>query len=287
MNCSNPISSRLRERSSTPGSPRLFAAFLLILALTATARSQAAPPAAQPLPSASNVVDRVLRRVKALSKDADQPKYTYEKRALVEELDSHGKVVDWTEKLYHVELIGGWPYTRLVKVQGEDLTPAEAERENRKEAEMREKVAGGEAPKPREKTPWLSSDLLDKFVFTVVGRDVVVNRQTLILDFHPRPDNPEKTIQDRIVNRFAGRLWVDEEEADIAKFQARLIDELSLGWLGIFGSLKECEMLLDRQRLEDGTWVNKKQTILLIGRKLLSPLRFRSTEYSRKFVKAP
>lgn len=258
----------------------------MLLGMVLAVACEGAPSNSVPLPAATNVLERVLKRVAELSKDAGQPKYTYEKRSVLEELDAHGKPIESTEKLYQVELIGGWPYTKLVKVKGEELTPEQIQQEDQKEQEFRTKVAGNSNRRADQKEPWLTSDLLKKFEFNVVGSEVRSNRTTLILEFHPRPGNPEKSIQDKIINRFAGKIWVDEEEADVAKMQASLTDELSLGWFGIIGALKQCEMNLDRQRLDDGTWVNKKQTILVVGRKVFSSMRFKSTEESRGFVRA-
>lgn len=278
----------MQSLTRQPVGTRTFKALATSLLLSvAVVSGHASTSDAATLPPATNVLDRVLKRVSQLSRESDKPKYTYEKRSLVEELNAEGETVDSTEKIYHVELIGGWPYTRLVQVKGEKLTQEQINKENQKEQQFRKNVSGRETPRPAQRQPWLTSDLLNKFEFNVVGSEMRNQRKTLVLEFHPKAGNPEKTMQDKIINRFAGRIWVDDEEADIAKMEASLTDELSLGWLGVIGSLKKCEMNLDRQRLEDGTWVNRDQTILLLGRKVFSPMRFKATEESRGFVRAP
>ena len=60
---------------------------------------------------------------------------------------------------------------------------------------------------------------------------------------------------------------------------------ISLGWFGMVGSLKQCDFSLENQRVADGVWLKAKQTILIAGRKVVSALRYRSTEEEYGFRK--
>jgi len=106
----------------------------------------------------------------------------------------------------------------------------------------------------------------------------------LVVSFHPKAGyNPDKTVQDKVLGRLVGRLWVDEAEAEVARVQAGLNEDLALGWFGLIGSLKQCDLDLQRKRLADGRWVNARQTLEIRGRKLFSYMRVRVLEESYNF----
>ena len=236
------------------------------------------------LPSASNVLQRVIERAAQVSRGEKNQKYSYSKRSLTEELNSRGEPTHSTEKLYRVELIRGWPFERLVQVQGQELSEEEIEKENQREEKFRNRIAGKDMKQRRDKREaWITPELLARYHFSVISNDVCENRKALVLAFKPKPSNPEKTVEDKIFNRFAGLLWIDNEDAEIAKLDVYLTEDLSLGWVGMLGSLKECHLTLQRQRMPEGTWVNAKHTLFIIGRKLLSTMRIRSSEESSGF----
>ena len=66
----------------------------------------------------------------------------------------------------------------------------------------------------------------------------------------------------------AGRVWVDEADAETARLEVGLVQPVFLGWFGLLGSLTQCDLSLERQRMPDGVWVNTKQALLIQCRKL-------------------
>jgi hypothetical protein len=83
----------------------------------------------------------------------------------------------------------------------------------------------------------------------------------------------------------AGTIWVDEEESEVARLKVGLTEAISLGWFGMVGSLKQCDFSLENQRVGEGVWLKAKQTILIAGRKVVSAMRYRSTEEEYGFRK--
>ncbi|HXP63483.1 MAG TPA: hypothetical protein VN829_23470 [Dongiaceae bacterium] len=237
------------------------------------------------LPEAAAVMKRVVQRAEQVARGAEEGKYVYEKRSVVEELDDAGKARKTTEKTYKVALIRGLPLARLTKVQNRDLTEEEIRAEDRKEQELRNRVTGKDPQQMvKKKENWLTPELVGRYDYKVEGRESVENRPMLVLSFQPKAGhNPDETIPDRVLRRLAGRLWVDEAEAEVARVQAGLTEDLSLGWFGLIGSLKQCDLDLQKKRLEDGGWVNAKQTLEIRGRKLFSRMRVRTLEESYNF----
>ena len=236
-----------------------------------------------PLPAASNVVARVLERAREVAETNEAKRYTYEKRAVQEELDEGGRVVKSAEKLYRVVLIGGLPFSRLVKVQGRELSPAELEKQNQREERFRQKITQVDVKKKaQKKEPWVTPELMERFEFQVTKRETVRGRSALVLAFAPKPPAGD-SIQDRLLARVTGTIWVDEQDHEIARVETRLKESLSLGWLGVIGSLTRCDLTLDRARMEDGVWVNAKHTLWIVARRLFSSMRVRTTEESSGF----
>jgi hypothetical protein len=238
----------------------------------------------QDSPTASNVLARVIARAAQVAQGDQSERYAYVKRTLFEELNASGATINSTEKTYNVVLIGGWPFSRLAKVQGVELSPAESRREEQREQQFRNKIAGRDLDKAaRDKEPLVLPELIDRYDFSVLSNRVCQARNEIVLRFKPKPTNPDRSLQDKIFNRLAGCIWVDEQEAEIAKLHVSLTQEFSLGWIGMLGSVKQCDLSLDRQRMPDGTWVDAGHTLLLVGRRLLSPMRFRTTELCSDF----
>jgi hypothetical protein len=237
------------------------------------------------LPDATQVMERVVQRAGEVARAGEAGKYVFEKHSVSEELDSSGNATKTTEKTYEVIRIEGRPFSRLVKIQNRALTEEETKAQNRKEQEFREKMALQD-PEHKRKDDWLDPRLIDRYDFKVESRDCLKGRSVLVLSFHPRANREaEKTVEDRVLNRLAGSLWVDEQEAEIAQLKVGLTEDLSLGLFGMIGSLKQFDLEIERERLADGDWVDQKQRVLLFGRKIFSPMRYRTLEESSNFKK--
>lgn len=239
---------------------------------------------AEPLPAASNVLHRLVQRANQLAASDDSQHYTYEKRSLTQELNGEGEPAKTTEKLYHVVLIGGVPFQRLVKIHGRELTPSEIEKENQRETAFRQKLSGVDLKKKSaHKEGLVTPELISRFEFRVVKRESLHGRSALLLLFKAKPGNPEKSLQDKLLNRFSGKLWVDEHEYEVVKLDSNMLGPVNIGWLGAAGALQQCDLALERQRLPDGVWVNTSSRFIILGRKLFTPMRFKTTEESSNF----
>jgi hypothetical protein len=133
----------------------------------------------------------------------------------------------------------------------------------------------------------VTPELLARYQFAVKQRVVLSNRPTLVVTFKPRvADMPSRSVEDKILNRLTGTLWIDEAEADTARVEANLVESVAVGWFGWLGSLTRCELSLTRQRMPDGVWINDRMTLFIQARKLVASERYRLTEESRGFSRA-
>jgi hypothetical protein len=244
--------------------------------------------AAEKLPDASEVTRRIIERAQAVARAEQSPPHLYEKHSLFEELDARGQTIKSEERVYQVMLIAGFPFNRLVKIQGRDLTADELKKEQQREEKFQKKFVSADAKQmAARKEGWVTAPLLDRYQFTVQERIILSNRATLVLTFRPKTGPlPAKTMQDKLLNRMAGTVWIDEADADTARLVVNLVEPVSLGWFGILGSLSQCDLSLERQRQPDGVWLNTRQVLLLQYRKLTATRHFRTTENSSNFKRA-
>lgn len=240
--------------------------------------------AEDPLPAPEEVTRRLIDQSQRLAAAQDGPRYIYPKRTLAERLDSSGKVIGSDERLYEVTLIGGIPLNHLLKITGRELTPDELQAEQEREEKFQKRISSMDPKKmvARREGP-VTAELLNHYQFTVTKRIEFNGRPTLVVTFKPKDDAPSNGLRDRVLNRIAGTLWVDEQDWELAKVSARLTETISMGWFGLLGSLSQCELDLDRQRMPDGVWVNTKQAWAIQFRKLTATTRFRITETSSGF----
>jgi len=259
---------------------RIAACALLAIAAAAILPARAA----QDLPAASNLVQRLLERAEHVARATQTNHYVYEKRSVVEELDENERVSKSTEKLYRVILVNGLPFPRLVKIQGRELTAAELEKENERETAFRERVTRVNfKKKARNREALATKDLADRFSFKVIARESIDGRPTLRMTFAPRPGAPDKSIEDKVFRHVYGTAWIDEDEAELTKLDASVRGPVPLGWFGAIGSLNKFHAVLERVRLPDGVWVNRRSTFLISARQLWKAIRLRTSEESSGF----
>jgi hypothetical protein len=239
------------------------------------------------LPDAAIVTRRVIERAQPVATAAQGPRYTYESRSVLERLDADGRATTSEAKGYQVTLVAGLPLSRLIRTQGRDLSAEELRQEEAREEKFRQRFVSADAKQlAARKQGLITPDLLDRYQFAVKERVVLSNRTTLVLTFQPKAEDlPAEAIQDKLLNRMAGTLWIEEEDAETARMAVRLEEPISLGWFGLLGSLNQCDISLERRRMPDGVWTNTRQVWFIQCRKLIATVRFRTTEDCRGFRK--
>ena len=135
-------------------------------------------------------------------------------------------------------------------------------------------VAKGEVPaevagKFDKKEFKFDQNLASRFDFKLVGREQTNGFSLLVVDLAPKKTKlPEKNIQDRVINRMAGRVWVDEREFAIKKCALNLTESISIVG-GIVGEAKKFHYTFDRERTEEGLWYVRESRWHLEGRQVV------------------
>jgi len=114
----------------------------------------------------------------------------------------------------------------------------------------------------------VNEDLLNRFHFTLVGREEVNGRPALVITFKPaNKELSEHSLKERFINRTAGKVWVDETDYFLARAYFYLTQKVNVIG-GLVGAVQGFTCNLDRQRTEDGLWFTRTMNWHLEGREL-------------------
>jgi hypothetical protein len=232
-----------------------------LLTLT-VARAEDAPP----LPDLEIVLERMIERAQLEEHNDHDFKQRYQFRTirLREEFNAKGRVQKRKERNRLNEPDPEAEPTMLLRAT-RDEAGAPMELDERAAAEA---LTSGRAFS-RADFP-VDKQTLERFDFTLHGRETLGDRTVLVLDFVPAKKQPSpRGLKERLINRAAGRIWVDEQDWAVAKADLYLSEPVSvLG--GVVGVLRSFTYLFQRERTEEGLWYPARVDWRLEGRQLFS-----------------
>jgi hypothetical protein len=250
--------------------------------LLALARPSAAgdeTPSA-PLPEMRGFLAEVRDRLHTDDYLLDQ--YTFTEKQTQRRMDGKGSLQKITTALFEVypSPEPGHTYRKLIARDGRPLTAEELAAEDRKQQKKEAKFSAA-LTKPddpdraaakaerRLKESQTIEELFRVYDITVVGREAVEGRSAIVLAFAPRANAEASTKAGRILRKFEGRAWIDEEDRQLVRVEARLIDDLSFGW-GILARLKKgARAELQRRKINDEIWLPSEARFVGQARLLL------------------
>ncbi len=228
--------------------------------------SVARPEDAPPLPDLDLVLERMIERAQLEEhNDHDfKQRYQYRTIRLREEFNAKGRVQKRKERdRVNEPDLATEPtlYLRATKAEA----GASMELDERAAAEA---ITSGRAFS-RKDFP-VDKQTLKRFDFTLNGRETLNDRTVLVLDFEPAKKQPSpRGLKERLINRAAGRIWVDEQDWAVAKADLHLSEPVSvLG--GVVGVLRSFTYLFQRERTDEGLWFTARVDWRLEGRQLFS-----------------
>jgi hypothetical protein len=242
----------------------------MLLAALALAGLTAGEPA--PLPDGNTYVLTLVEKQKR--REAALNNYTYDVEQLLEELDARGAVTSRTVERFEVFYVKGRPVRKLVATGGRPLDRAEQEAEERR---VREKVDElGKDPSALDDPALRLSAILQRYDFRTVRREDLDGWPALVLEFSARPGKRDLE-GDVVLRSLAGRIWVDEAEAEVVRAEVRNTGAIKLAF-GVGATVSGLGVTLDFRKVEDGLWLPARVTAEAEARLLLlKGFRGRST----------
>jgi hypothetical protein len=252
-------------RRTAAGSALLVFSLGGMLALATPARA-ADEPSAAALPDLQVLLGEVRERLHSDDFLLDQ--YTFTERQTEQRLDTDGNVKKISTSLYEVypSPEPGRTYRKLVERDGKPLTAEELAKEDQKqeakEARKAARLYGEDASRRasaeserRLKETRTIDELFRIYEFRIVGRETLDGRGAIVVTFEPRAGVETETRAGKILKKFAGRAWIDEEDRQLVRVDAQLTDDLSFGF-GILAKLKKgSRAQIQRRKVNDEIWL--------------------------------
>lgn len=250
------------------------------LGLSSRLTAETAISAAVRGPDVREILRGIVARAEEIAARKPAPVYIFEKRSVQEVLGPRGEVRRVKEKLYEVTLVRGMTRNRLVAIDGRRLDAHDSALQSERERGWRDRYASGAGGSRADSIRALVNDeMLNRFEFSVTGREVVSERPCWVLEFKPKEgDLPADRLIDRVINLLRGRIWVDEEVYEVARVEAATHGALRL-WGGVLGALEFFELRLERVRADADVWYNRLTDVRVKGRRLFSDLHLRLHEF--------
>ncbi len=233
--------------------------------------------------TADEIVQKIQEKALSLTRSENGSAYEYQKRTKLEKMDkSFEKALETKVTISRMTQRQGASHAQLLSVDG--VPVADAKNKIGKQ-QKRKNDPPTVATGAMQKSPWLNHPLINRFNFQLTGEEAIAGRKFWVLKFAPKSGNlPTEEFADRLINRLGGIVVVDQLEFEVARLEINLLEQFTiLG--GLLGNLETLSLIVARQRMEDGTWIDSTSTTRLSGRKLLSAMHFRVSEESFDFKK--
>lgn len=235
---------------------------LVVLLALGVAAAPAAQDLSAPLPEARALLDGLPERQRAF--EAAINDYTYDLETVTEKLNKKGAVVSRTSLQYEVFFVKGKRVRRQV---GEDGQPLSAERQAKVDREVEKHVQNVLKGKARPRETSELSEILERYDFRSIARELIDGRPTIVMDFVPRPGKRDLE-GDGILRRLAGRVWIDEDERAVMRAEIHSTGKIKIA-LGLGASIGAVSVTTEFVKVEDGLWLPRRIQSEVDGRVLL------------------
>ncbi len=224
---------------------------------------------ARPLPDARVFLEEVRQNLQ--SDDALLEQYTFTETRTEKRLDGDGRVKKTKRETFEVYPSSepGRMYRRLVARDGvpipaTELAAQDRRQEERTAAEERRRSEEDETARAKrrakkEEEHRREQEVVDEVFrmddIRVESREVVDGRPTIVLSFFPRPGYRPVTAGGRVIQKLAGRAWIDEQDRQLVRLEARLLENLGVGPARIARLQKGAETYFHRRKVNGEIWL--------------------------------
>ena len=183
------------------------------------------------------------------------------------EYDGNGKVKKHEARESTFFYLDGNEITTLVKKDGKPLDEKEQEKENekvRKRIEEHEKrQAKKEAKEEKAKEQGKDEDKDDPDIevflracqFVNPRRERFRGQDVLVFDFEPNPEFQPHKLAEKVVQKLAGVVWVDEKAHDVARLEAYFVSDVKIAG-GLLANLqKGTSFVFEQAFINNEVWL--------------------------------
>lgn len=202
-------------------------------------------------------------------KAIDKLKENYAGTRLEEEteFEKDGKVKKTDVKEYTFFYLNGEEVSTLVKKDGKPLGDEEQKKENEKtqkeieniqkreaKKEAKDVKAKEEGKKDKDDDPGIET-FLRACQFVNPRRERFRGQDVLVFDFEPNPEYKARNLVEKIVQKLAGVIWIDEKAQDVARLEAYFVGDFRFAG-GLLANLqKGTSFIFEQAFVNNEVWL--------------------------------
>jgi hypothetical protein len=233
------------------------------LAVLALAASSAAGQAAQsPLPDVPTLMKQVQEHQHKL--DQVRENYTYHETVITHELDKNGGIKKNESEENDVFFVNGHEIQRKVKKNGKELSSDDQKKEQQRVEKDVEKASKIPSNQSLDKDEVSISRLLQIMKVSNPRRELMDGRNVIAFDFIGDPHAKTHGMAENASKKISGTLWVDENDREVRRMNARFDDNFHLGF-GLFSVGKGSTFAFDQKLVNNELWLPTSAQIHIVA----------------------
>jgi hypothetical protein len=183
------------------------------------------------------------------------------------EYENDGRVKKREVKEYTFFYLDGDEISTLVKKDGKPLSADEQQKENEKTQkeiqEIQKRQAKKDAKEEKQKEEGKDSDSEDPGIeiflrvsqFVNPRRERFRGQDVLVFDFEPNPDFKAHKLEEKVVQKLAGVVWIDEKAHDVARLEAYFVGDMKFAGGLVANLQKGTSFVMEQQFINDEVWL--------------------------------
>jgi hypothetical protein len=217
------------------------------------------------LPDLTALFKKIDENQKALRKITEN--YTGTRTEQETQYDGNGKVKKVETNQYTFFYLDGEEVSTLVQKDGKPLSEAEQKKENEKTRKRIEELQKHEAKKEakEEKAKEQGKEekngdpgievFLRACEFANPRRERFRGQDVLVFDFQPNPAFKPSKLEEKVVQKLAGVVWIDEKALDVSRLEAYFVGDMKIAG-GLLANLqKGTSLVFEQAFINNEVWL--------------------------------
>tara|TARA_B100000959_G_scaffold228000_1_gene243143 strand:+ start:396 stop:1271 length:876 start_codon:yes stop_codon:yes gene_type:complete len=236
----------------------------------------------KPALSAVQIVDRAQNNGRLREISENLPVFSYTRKVTTTKPGNKKVTANQKTKTYKA-------YTNnrdqaLIKINDRDPTEKETEKDRKESLKHQRQFLKRNDKKGSEKVMTNNMDRYrEKFIPRLIGAELVGNRPAYLIQLVPDPNHELKNpTADRIMNQMLVKLWIDQQEFQVSKMEAKTVAPIKIA-AGIIGSINSIHVRLEQKRLTPEIWTDHKVEAVFDVRIIIANFTYKVTSQSSGF----
>ena len=206
-----------------------------------------------PLPDAQQLMREVANHQKQLDKVRES--YTYTSLQTTQDLDANGKITKTESTENEDFFVNGHAIERVVKKNGQPLSPNEEKKETERITKLVEKAQKTPADQSLEGQTVSVSHMLEIMDVSTPRHESYRGRPAIVFDFVGRKDAKTHGMVEDASKKLKGTIWIDEADRQVAHLEVTFADNFHVAGGLLANIQKGTTFHFDQAPVADGLWL--------------------------------